>query len=179
MCHVSNLPMCNIWFNTVEPAEKSMWALTALQPMQLFLPLDFHSACKLLRRDASLKSPLWSNSKVLQIRSPLGIKKKLHKKEKRSDLVCRFWRPISTFTGVSFITLFHWENVFFRRRGIWMRYIIQRGGDQPIRKVIYFSQRKCCYYNAQVSNWRCAGLFRIVPPRWTAMIRPPTHMETE
>lgn len=38
-----------------------------------------------------------------------------------------------------------------------MPYIIQRATEQPIRKVIYFSQRKCCFCNAQVSKCRCPG----------------------
>lgn len=81
-----------------------------------------------------------------------------------SDLVCRFWCPISTFADVSFVMAFHRENVFSGVGGIWMPYIIQRTTEQPIRKVIYFSQRKCCFCNAQVSKWRCPGFVSLCAP---------------
>lgn len=124
--------------------------------------LDFRLAHKLYARTPLQKPPLsglWQGSANM----PWGTKKKKKyttQTVKGSDLVCRFWCPISTFADVSFVMAFHRENVFSGvggAGGIWMPYIIQCATEQPIRKVIYFSQRKCCFCNAQVSEWRCPG----------------------
>lgn len=87
---------------------------TAPPPVLAPPSLDFRLAHKLYARTPLQKSPLWFTARFCKHASGHWKNKIKYTTQtvKGSDLVCRFWCPISTFADVSVVMAFYRENVF-------------------------------------------------------------------